>query len=323
MEALLLGMEGRLANKIEATNTRVEKALEMATETNRALENLEHKVAATDDKLGTIEQRIGDRLENKVKDLVTKHLVEAGFDPELSVGDLTAARSTLSSYAAVTMSGPPAGGLATDQTKKTTSKAERDEERFWEGRRALRLWPLNDGRASLNDFLVKNLKMDGSFVEEELGEVTIKPCRDSRSRAKKEMIVIFESKQVRDEIKAHAHNLASGRGAGEEAGMRLHVPDHLQRDFKVLMNLAYDMKRNNPSLRRNVKFDEESLGLFMDIQTREDGDWKRIRPEQARKTVRNRSRPGPVEMDETDIQSVLGETGSGSGREGSEERSRI
>ena len=45
------------------------------------------------------------------------------------------------------------------------------------------------------------------------------------------------------------------------------------------MSVAYDMKKTNKELKRNVKFDEETMGLFMDLQTRRDGEWKRIKPE--------------------------------------------
>ena len=48
-----------------------------------------------------------------------------------------------------------------------------------------------------------------------------------------------------------------------------------------MMGLSYDMKKKNPDLKRNVKFDEDDLGLFMDVQMQRDGPWRRIKPEQA------------------------------------------
>ena len=41
--------------------------------------------------------------------------------------------------------------------------------------------------------------------------------------------------------------------------MWLHVSDHLQKQFMILMNLAYDLKRKDPVLKRNIKFDEAWL----------------------------------------------------------------
>ena len=62
LEALLLGMEGRLASKIDATNEKVDKALTLVDETNNALEELEHRVAASEEalesKLGKTEANI-------------------------------------------------------------------------------------------------------------------------------------------------------------------------------------------------------------------------------------------------------------------------
>ena len=88
--------------------------------------------------------------------------------------------------------------------------------------------------------------------------------------------------------------------------MRLQIPDGLQKDFKALMALAYDLKQTNKELKRNVKFDEESLGLFMDIQTDKDGEWKRVRPQQAYRALKAR-KSGPSEMQEDEIKSLLGD----------------
>ena len=146
--------------------------------------------------------------------------------------------------------------------------------------------------------------MSESFVEEELGEVTLIKPRDQRSKNKiqDEYTVVFESKQVRDTIKSSASNLAN---VGEGAGMRLHLPDHLQRDFQTLMNLSFDLKKKNPLLKRNIKFDEEDKGLFMDIRLADDGDWKRIKPAQAAASNKNR-RKNNGEMDSEELRSLLG-----------------
>ena len=78
--------------------------------------------------------------------------------------------------------------------------------------------------------------------------------------------------------------------------MRLHIPDHLQKKFRALMNLSYDLKKKFQDLKRNVKFDEDGLTLFMDIQTAAEGDWKRVEAEQA---VRLASRRRPAMMTST------------------------
>ena len=91
--------------------------------------------------------------------------------------------------------------------------------------------------------------------------------------------------------------------------MRLHLPNHLQKDFKSLMSLSYDLKKKNPDLKRNVKFNEDELGLYMDLQLKRDGHWRRIMPEQARNATRIsgiRKAAGPAVMDEDELTELLG-----------------
>ena len=90
--------------------------------------------------------------------------------------------------------------------------------------------------------------------------------------------------------------------------MRLHVPDHLQKRFQALMNLSYDLKKKRPDLKRNVKFDEDRLDMFMDVQIERDGQWRRIYPDQARTSMKNRERAGPKEIDGDELKGILGDS---------------
>ena len=121
----------------------------------------------------------------------------------------------------------------------------------------------------MDHFLENKLRLDKDFIENDVGDVEIRKHIERRPKHKDEVRVTFQSKQVRDVVQAKASNLAN---YGEEAGMRIHLPDHLQKDFKVLMNLAFDLKKRNPQLRRNVKFDEETMNLYMDMQIDPDSD---------------------------------------------------
>ena len=115
----------------------------------------------------------------------------------------------------------------------------------------------------------------------------------------------FESKHIRDAVKANASSLANHQ---ETAGMRLHVPDYLQKDFQALMNLSYDLKQRHKGLKRNIKFDEEDNGLFMDFRLEEGAEWKRIKPSQARtanKKRTNRTR----NIGEGELMDLLGQKG--------------
>ena len=155
--------------------------------------------------------------------------------------------------------------------------------------------------------------MDKDFVED-MGEVRVKRVVERRPRYKDEAIVTFEDKRVRDAVKAQAYKLGN---SGDEQGMRLHLPDHLQKSFRALMGLTYDMKKKYPGLRRSVKFDEDKLDLFVDVQTSNEADWKRIDSEQAIKAASKR--PGRRNSTKStllaeDIEEMLGE-----GEEGDDE----
>ena len=255
------------------------------------------------------EERVLARVEHQVKEMVKEQLKVAGFDSQLSAGDLSTVRdepSIRGSYAAAAASAARSAGGLTD---KTLNKEQRQEEKFWDCRRALRIWPVPGAdEEGLRNFLKDKLAMDATFIEEDLGPVVIKRNLEKRPRNKDEICVYFENKQVRDHVKAKGPNLANYR---EEAGMRLQIPDHLQKDFRALMSVAYDLKKKNPDLRRNVKFDEESLGLYMDVCMEKDGSWKRIRPTHAYRVLQNKKtegdRMGPADMDEDEIRSLLGD----------------
>lgn len=87
--------------------------------------------------------------------------------------------------------------------------------------------------------------------------------------------------------------------------MRLHIPDHLQKTFRSLMNLSYDLKKRHPGLKHNVKFDDDTRGLYMDVQTSEGSPWRRIEADQAARAESRRTRdnslaPSIMSQDELD-----------------------
>ena len=89
----------------------------------------------------------------------------------------------------------------------------------------------------------------------------------------------FESTDARDAVRAAAHNLAGHK----DSGMRLHVPGHLEPHFKILENISYVLKGKYPSLRRNIKFDEQNMDLVLDFQTEDGEQWRSVRPPQAKR----------------------------------------
>ena len=159
----------------------------------------------------------------------------------------------------------------------------------------------------LKNFLKERLVLKDEFIKEDMGEVVIKRSIKQRPKNKHEVCLIFDSKQARDLVKAQGHHLTNHR---EEAGMRLQIPDHLQKNFRTLMSVAYDLKKTNRNLRCNIKFDEDTLGLYMDIQKDNGEPWKRIHLDLAARTLGSRScrRSGaPAKMEDDEILSLLGD----------------
>ena len=258
-EKLLLAMETRLTQKIEATNKTAREAVLQSRLTNDALELLEEKVdtndAALRDVIAENQEKVMGVVKENIKDMVNEQLKAVGFDPELSAGLLeTPARPSVSVSYAATAAELPKQLLVSTIKKKLLTQDDRREERFWSCRKSLRFWPVTTpDRKGLDDFLIHKLKMDRAFVEEEVGACEIRKHRDPRAKVKDEIIVEFETKEIRDMIKAQGPNLANFQDA---VRMRLHLPNHLQKDFKSLMGLSYQLKKKHPHLKRNVKFDE-------------------------------------------------------------------
>ena len=246
LEALLLGMEGRLITRMDATNKAVDEAVDLNRQTNAALALLERKVDANEVKytenVRESEERILKRVDEKVQSLVHDDLKGLGFDTQLTAGALTTLNQTGAgtsrSYAGVLSAQPNTQAGSVSWTEK--SHEERREDRFWMCRRSLRIWPVPGGElGSLKDYLRDKLKLDEDFVED-LGEIRIEVQRDPKSKIKNEVCVTFHTKEVRDFIKSKASALAN---FGDSVGMRLHIPNYLQKDFRSLMSVAYDLKK--------------------------------------------------------------------------------
>ena len=302
-----------MSSKIESTNTKVDKALVLVTDTNAALEELETRVAASEevlqDKLEKAEVRIQTGFRNEVKNLVQEQLRAAGFDPDLTASAMTTIQNstntgTLNYAGAVSL--PPTQPQQAPP-KDTRTREERQTDKFWDCRKSLRLWPVpGASRSALRRFLAEKLGLDQEFLDEDMGETTIKRIVERRPRYKDEVVVTFENKHVRDVVKAAAPNLANHA----EAGMRLHIPDHLQKTFQALMAVTYDLKKRNPDLKRSVKFDEDDLSLHVDVQTVRDGEWRRIKPDQAFKATKGRKRSQstsgpPADLKDDELSSLL------------------
>ena len=64
--------------------------------------------------------------------------------------------------------------------------------------------------------------------------------------------------------------------------MRIHIPDSLKANFRHLDGMCYELKQKFHSLKRNVKFDDDIMDLYADVQLTPDAPWKRLSPADAR-----------------------------------------
>ena len=120
------------------------------------------------------------------------------------------------------------------------------------------------------------------FVEDEIRSMGDFSFEKVGYRAKKivgEHVVTFRTSEIRDLVRATAKNLA-GDNLSE---MRLHLPGHLESNFKALESISYALKQKHPTLKRNIKYDDANRDLQLDFQINPGQEWQTILPEQARK----------------------------------------
>ena len=123
-----------------------------------------------------------------------------------------------------------------------------------------------------------------------------------QSKNKDEVIVRFPDVATRDAVRSAAFHLA-----GKNAGLRLEIPDTLRPSLRALESVAYNLKRTNPGMRRNVKFDDEKLDVVMDVRLNDSGTWKKIRPGQAMaaRVISGPPRDGEEEITADELQNCM------------------
>ena len=158
------------------------------------------------------------------------------------------------------------------------------EERYWTARKTLKIWPVEGEQ--LDEAVV-------SFLENKLlcpkGRVALDDFKAKRIYsspdidAQNQVVVTFASVGLRDEVKSMARNL---RGTDRKTGVQIDPPDHLRGHFQAFQRLAFQLKRKNPGLKRNIKFYDPELCLSMDLKTSSESEWKCVSYEQAREILK-------------------------------------
>lgn len=209
----------------------------------------------------------------------------------------------------------PFAGASVDEQNPSGS---RTDEAFDLARRSLRLWPVSregDIDTRTREFLVNELLLEQEaasaleFSVKRSAGLSRPKDREPGSRVRDEVLVVFQTRRERDEVRSHARNLEKkGRG------LRLEIPDHLWPSFRVLQSLAYELKQKNPALRRNVLFDDVARDLKMDFSNN-GTEWKSVSPAEARKSLQ-KCRPTSarrLSVSAAELNELLGEKSRGEG----------
>ena len=105
------------------------------------------------------------------------------------------------------------------------------EERYWQARRSLRMWPVRgpDLKGSLSTFFKDTLKIDDDIIAR-IDQFEVRGVRSSKSKITNEVVVVFPDVDLRDAVRAAAYNLAGA----SNAGIRLEIPEFLRQSLRAL-----------------------------------------------------------------------------------------
>ena len=187
-------------------------------------------------------------------------------------------KEVTSSYARVAATPVQKGG------SPTRGSVDR-EARYWTARRSLRLWPvpgkdkdeLMDG---LDHFLSEKMKIPSGVVfREDVEKVRKIPSGGRFSSVTDEVLIVFRTSMSRDTIASYSRNLGNwiDPSGKPTAGVQLDVPDHLNGVYKDLRIYGGLLRREHgQGLRRQVKFDDTKLTLYMDVKLPNSEEWLRV-----------------------------------------------
>ena len=161
---------------------------------------------------------------------------------------------------------------------------------FDKARRSMRVWPIkgddqDEINAEFRDFAIEALLVPDTVVRN-AGIVEVIRVRSSpHASIYLEVLVTFQDSQEHDFYFSKAKNLASFRDdeGNPTAGVRLDIAPYLMPTFKQLNDHGFDIRKvHGKETKRYIKYDEESLSLYLEIRLPGQNKWTRIRPDQAR-----------------------------------------
>ena len=272
LAAMIKSLENKIQQSEVRTATKIDSKIDGLVESlTKRMDRTEAELVTLNVNLAQAQSDIEDMREMASGDRIKKLVEEAVKSNEESVGRRPR----------------PRGQARPDLHEPPHPPAARTrEERYWLARRQLRIWPVlptADLDSGVRAFLRDKLLMSALRIDHLRFEVSLLEVR-ADSPAQNQVIVTFDNVRERDEVRAKASNL---KGGDRATGCQLEPPDHLRGHFKAFQNLAFCLKKKTPSLKRNVKFDDEERTLVMDINM--DGNWKTVRHEVAKGMLKLKS----------------------------------
>ena len=172
-------------------------------------------------------------------------------------------------------------------------------EKYSFARRSLRLWPVpgtteDEVRAGTLRFLRTKLLACENECPDESVQRTRRTRQPRKTTGNNEVLVTFTDRFVRDYVASNGRNLGEYRNSDgvATAGMRMNYPDHLRPDFRALEWYGARMREmHGPGLKRNIRFDDDILGLCVDIKMPHLEEWMRITPEMAKEYKTKQTTP--------------------------------
>ena len=289
LRADIAGSTTSMGNKIDGLSSKLGARLDRA---EKDLSNLGSQMAETRQDVDKIRELVDERdgaLAGLVEQAVTKKFASlTGTDKGKRPRTLGLPRPV----------GAVAGAVALQELEMHDPPSIADKEsKYWAARKTLRLWPVigDDLQNAVLGFLTDKLKCpQGRVLPDDFSARRIysRPDYDAQDQ----VLVVFSSTRLRDEIKSLGRNLD---GKDRKTGIQLEPPDHLRSHYQTFQRLAFEMKKKHKGLRRNVKFSDADLSLVMDVKLDASAEWRQISHDDARNTLKKtRARSESISVDE-------------------------
>ena len=172
-------------------------------------------------------------------------------------------------------------------TSGNTSNSNTDDE-FNRARKSMRIWPLegnNEGELvnSVRTFLTGALEFDS--VDDEIGHFSVKRARPTGAESViySEAIVEFKDNFTRDVVAMRGSKLSGYVDSSRKptCGMRLEVPEHLTPAFRILKRYGFSVKKQNPSAKHHVKFNDYDKNIYIQVRIDIGEEWMSFNADEA------------------------------------------